>query len=735
MEATGDKATPARDIERQDGQAANARIAELEAENATLRRALVDAGAIAGSGGRPHPAKPEHERSTRAASAAEAEVRHGRPMATIRADLPEAAENNARRHAASELTADRAALRERDERLRLTLDSALDYAIFTTDLGRRVTSWNLGAARLLGWEEAEIVGQSTDITFTREDREAGAPEHEAVRALAEGHARNERWHQRKDGSRFWGSGMVMPLRDPATEPGAPPLGLIKVMRDQTERQRAEEALRESEARWRGVFEWMHEGFALCEMVHDADGAAIDFRYLEANAAWERLTGLPAAATVGRLASDIFPGIEEFWLRTYARVVETGEPAHFEHRLGPVKRWFEVLAYRIEPGRFAALFLNVTERRAIGERREAMIDLSDRLRDLQDPAEIAHLAAAVIGKTLGASRAGFGTVDAAAQTFRVERDWTNGQTVSSAGNWRLDDFWTGFSNDLRQGKVVAIADVTEASQTVASAANYLATGVRAFLNVPVIAAGRIVAILYVQDTAPRQWSAAEIGFLQGVAERAWAAAGRARAEERRALLVNELNHRVKNTLAVVQSIADQTARGAENLSSFSAAFQARLIALARAHDLLTQEHWEGATLDAVLRAALEPLVPNAAQVDLSGCVPGIVLPPATALALAMAVHELGTNARRYGALSVPAGRISITCHPSDPDATDAVMAWAERGGPPVKDQPARRGFGLRLLQRGLAAEAGMGADIRFEPEGLHCTLRLPLAPTAPPADNV
>jgi two-component sensor histidine kinase len=97
---------------------------------------------------------------------------------------------------------------------------------------------------------------------------------------------------------------------------------------------------------------------------------------------------------------------------------------------------------------------------------------------------------------------------------------------------------------------------------------------------------------------------------------------------------------------------------------------------------------------------------------------------------MAVHELATNARKYGALSVPTGHISITCHPSDPDATDAVLAWAERAGPPIQGQPTRRGFGLRLLQRGLVAEAGMGADIRFEPEGLRCTLRLPLV-TSPP----
>jgi two-component sensor histidine kinase len=159
--------------------------------------------------------------------------------------------------------------------------------------------------------------------------------------------------------------------------------------------------------------------------------------------------------------------------------------------------------------------------------------------------------------------------------------------------------------------------------------------------------------------------------------------------------------------------------------------ARLIALARAHDLLTLGHWEGATLDAVLRAALEPLVVDTARVDLSGCAPSAILPPATALALAMAVHELATNARKYGALSMPTGHISITCRAPDPGATDAVLAWTERGGPLIQDQPARRDFGLRLLQRGLAAEAGMGADFRFEPDGLHCTLRLPLVPRPSP----
>ena len=226
----------------------------------------------------------------------------------------------------------------------------------------------------------------------------------------------------------------------------------------------------------------------------------------------------------------------------------------------------MLAYRTEPGRFAALFLNVTEHRAAQVRRAALVELGDRMRDLHDPAEIARTAAEVLGRTLGAARAGYGTVDAAQETFRVERDWTDGRVASSAGDWRLADFWTGFADDLRRGEIVAIDHVARNPRTAGSTDSYLAAGVSAFLNVPVIEAGRLVANLYIQDTVPRRWSGEESAFVRGVADRAWAAVERARAERRRSLLVAELNHRVKNTLAVVQSIAAQTARGAADLPS-------------------------------------------------------------------------------------------------------------------------------------------------------------------------
>jgi PAS domain S-box-containing protein len=121
------------------------------------------------------------------------------------------------------------------------------------------------------------------------------------------------------------------------------------------------AARASEAHWRGLFERMHEGFALCELVHDGGGRAVDYRHLELNPAFERLTGIPRAQALGRTAREVRPGVEPPWLEVCARVVETGEPArHLDHAARP-ERWFELHVYRPEPGRFAVLFMDVTER--------------------------------------------------------------------------------------------------------------------------------------------------------------------------------------------------------------------------------------------------------------------------------------------------------------------------------------------------------------------------------------
>lgn len=144
-----------------------------------------------------------------------------------------------------------AALRASEERLRLIVENAREYAIFSMDLDRRITSWNSGAEAILGYTQNETMGQPGDIIFTPEDRQAGAPEEECRKALAEGRASDERWHLRKDGTRFWGSGVMMPMRNYTSEA----IGLVKIFRDQTKELHDKEALEQSQAQlWEALQE-------------------------------------------------------------------------------------------------------------------------------------------------------------------------------------------------------------------------------------------------------------------------------------------------------------------------------------------------------------------------------------------------------------------------------------------------------------------------------------------------
>ncbi|GJD95195.1 sensor histidine kinase [Methylobacterium iners] len=198
------------------------------------------------------------------------------------------------------------------------------------------------------------------------------------------------------------------------------------------------------------------------------------------------------------------------------------------------------------------------------------------------------------------------------------------------------------------------------------------------------------------------------------------------ETTRRLLVDELNHRVKNTLATVQAIAAQSFRGLTGDGALARPiFEARLFALARTHDVLTREGWAGAELGAIVSEVIRPYAEDdASRFVVEG--PRVRLLPRSALALSMGLHELCTNAAKYGALSVPGGRVEIrwtTEGGRDDQRLD--LLWQERGGPLV-ETPSRRGFGSRLIERGLAAELGGHTEIRYDPDGVACSIRAPLA---------
>jgi two-component sensor histidine kinase len=197
--------------------------------------------------------------------------------------------------------------------------------------------------------------------------------------------------------------------------------------------------------------------------------------------------------------------------------------------------------------------------------------------------------------------------------------------------------------------------------------------------------------------------------------------REEAEAGRELLIAELNHRVKNTLSVVQSIAHQTFRETETTLNAREAFDGRLVALALAHNLLTQLNWERVSLEQIARVILNVTEGGSGRIRLSG--PAVLLPPKEALVITMALHELCTNAMKYGSLSNKVGQVDVEWMRSA--GARLKLAWRESGGPCVSP-PRRRGFGSRLLERSLASDLDGEVQLAFEPSGLVCLIDAPLA---------
>ena len=188
-------------------------------------------------------------------------------------------------------------------------------------------------------------------------------------------------------------------------------------------------------------------------------------------------------------------------------------------------------------------------------------------------------------------------------------------------------------------------------------------------------------------------------------------------ERLELLINELNHRVKNTLATIQSLAMQTLRVPS--ADASETFQKRLLALATVHDILTKEMWGNAPVREVVATALNFC--GVERFRVSG--PDVSVTPPVASALAMTLHELCTNAVKYGALSVPNGHVNISWTVETTGASARMeFLWKELGGPPVR-LPARKGFGSKLIERALASEVSSGVSLNFATDGLECRINV------------
>ncbi|WAJ27483.1 sensor histidine kinase [Antarcticirhabdus aurantiaca] len=198
--------------------------------------------------------------------------------------------------------------------------------------------------------------------------------------------------------------------------------------------------------------------------------------------------------------------------------------------------------------------------------------------------------------------------------------------------------------------------------------------------------------------------------------------RKEAERHQLLLMKELDHRVKNTLALVVSICTRTASSEDTVEGFRRAFLGRIHALAATHTLLAEKSWANLLIGDVVAAELAPYVPAGdSRLAMTGL--DIWVSPRAATALGLVLHELATNAAKYGALSTLGGSIAVSGH-LDREAEELTLEWRESGGPGIHTEPVRRGFGRSVIARSLSYAPDGGAELRFAPDGLECTIRVP-----------
>jgi PAS domain S-box-containing protein len=303
-----------------------------------------------------------------------------------------------------------------------------------------------------------------------------------------------------------------------------------------ERDRSSLALGESAAEYRNLFELIDEGFCIVAAIFDAEEKPVDYRFLQANPAFVRLTGLPADA-IGKTALELVPDLEQFWVETYGNVALTGESVRFEHESEPMNRWFDVYASRVGDAasrRVAILFTNITERKQAEKisQRAAKFDsfritLADALRPLADPVEIQATASRVLGEHLNANRVLYFEVRGA--NYIVERDYVNG-VMALSGSYPVDSFSSQLLAAYRNGRTVSVSDVAaDPNLSPAERAAFAAVQISAHIAIPLIKGGEFVAGLGIHTFAPRVWTLDEIAIAEEVADRTWAALERARAE--------------------------------------------------------------------------------------------------------------------------------------------------------------------------------------------------------------
>ncbi|WP_247234820.1 PAS domain S-box protein [Telluribacter sp. SYSU D00476] len=330
-----------------------------------------------------------------------------------------------------------------------------------------------------------------------------------------------------------------------------------------ERAKAEEAILKSEEKYRSLFNSVDEGFEVIEIICNEANEPIDFRFLETNPAFEQQTGLKNV--VGKLASEVAPNMEAYWLEAYDKVAKTGEPIRQEEYNADTQGWYSFYCFRVgsENNRLVAiLFNNITERKQRQLQRDYLLKLNDALRLIADPLEIQRVAMQVLGEHLNVDRVLYAGIDG--EDFVIHDNYVRDDLGKLVGRFPVAAYGSAVEI-LQRGETVIIKDVNLGGYADTEKENYAALNVYAVVSVPLIKNRHFVANLTVHQEKPRHWRDDEIALIQETAERTWAAVERAKAEE--ALHKSEEKYRtlfnsIDEGFSVVEMMFDENGKAVD-----------------------------------------------------------------------------------------------------------------------------------------------------------------------------
>lgn len=621
----------------------------------------------------------------------------------------------------------------------------------------------------------------------------------------------------------------------------------------------EASLRESEERYRSLFQRMGQGYCELKLLRDETGRAVDQRYLAFNPAFERLFGISVAFATGRTANKVFPGLEPWWHEAFDRIAQRGQPERIEHFVASLDRAFEVYVYPTDQDHLTVLYEDVTQRRRAEdalrqseERQAFLLKLGDAMRAQSEANAIIEVAARLLGERMNASRIMFAEFDEARGIADIFFGWFADGALPFPAVMQLEEYEGPILDDFRAGRTVRIGDTNDPALARPDLVAIAQLGVAALLSVPLIVGSRLLVNLSIHQHTARRWTDEEVRLTQEVAERLWADLVRVRAEaalrksevrfqqfaasssdalwirdaatlemeyvspaiamiygvppdtilgevkrwaaliipddrdqalqhleqarhgeaslhefrikrpadgsfrwirntdfplldkngrveriggiaqdvteaklaaDHTGVLLAELQHRVRNIMGMIRSLANRSALGAMGVEDYRSRLEGRLLALARVQALLTREANAGGSLRDIIESEVAAQAHHGGQFALTG--PDVALAPKAVEVLTLALHELATNALKYGALSVPEGRLRVTWAFIEKRGKPWLsLDWLEEGGP-LHESSTQRGFGTELIEGRIPYELGGWGKITIAQEGARCHLEFPL----------